>query len=168
MAVTIAPASERGRQVLNQNKFFALATVDENGPWTACLAYTVGPPACLYFFSERASRHGSAILAGNTRVAGVIYDSRATPDEVESIQFSGRGEVAHDEASIRHVLEAGAKCDGNSPPTGEEVKAQLKKSSTLLFRITIEDAYVLDQALFASKGIDAREPVGVAEVFASE
>lgn len=162
--MSVAPAVDRAKEVVRTNRYFVLATVDKTGPWTAVLAHTLGPPNCLYFFSEMDSRHGKALQKG-AAVAGVMYDSRCSPAEAESLQFSGRGELAHNRASIEFVLREGARRDGQSPPTTADVEAAIKKPTTRLFKITIQEAFVLDQELFASKGLDGRVKVDVKHVF---
>lgn len=149
-------ALARAKTVLASNKYFALATVDESGPWVATLAYTIGPPNCLYFFSEKTSRHGQALLNGSV-VAGVIYNSQCSASDAESIQFSGIGELAHNKETITFVLGLSA--------TQDQVAKSLQNTSTLLFRVSISDAFVLDQELFSAKGIDGRESVSVKDVF---
>jgi nitroimidazol reductase NimA-like FMN-containing flavoprotein (pyridoxamine 5'-phosphate oxidase superfamily) len=163
--MAIAPALSRARAVLRENTYFALATVDATGPWVATLAYTAVAPCYLYFFSEETSRHGAA-LAGGATVAGVIYDSRCTPAEAESLQFNGRGEMAHERAQIAEVLRLAAQREGEAAPTVQQIDEAVAKTSTRLFRILVEEAYVLDQELFARQGVDGREAVDVKEVFA--
>ncbi len=148
----ILTAIERARSVLRANKYFALATIDENGPWVAVLAYTIGKDNRLYFFSEKTSRHGQAILNGGA-IAGVIYNSQCTADDAESLQFSGTGYLSHDKASLKEVMQNQA-----------EIEIALQNSSTLLFAVKIEQAFVLDQKLYKEQGIDAREIVPASEL----
>lgn len=165
--MTIEPAAARAKKVMAENKYFVLATNDADGPWAAALAFTFLAPNFLCFFSERSSRHGAAILEG-AKVAGVIYDSQSTPENVESIQFSGWGEAAHDRETIASVLRAGRASDGSPPPSEEEIDAELAKSSTVLFRVSIDDAYVLDQQLYNDQGKDGRERFDPACLSANE
>lgn len=164
--MTIPTAIDRAKTVLKENRYFVLATNDGDGPWAAVLAHTLIAPRYLYFFSQASSRHGRA-LTNRSRVAGVIYDSRCSPAEAESLQFSGFGEIAHDRASIAEVLRLAAVRDGDSPPTEQAIDAAFLKTTTPLYRILIENAYVLDQTLFAQEGIDAREDVDIEEAFRS-
>lgn len=157
---SIKPALERAKAVLSGNTYFALATQDENGPWVATLAYTIAAPHGLYFFSQKTSRHGRAILNGHEKVAGVIYDSRCTAEEAESLQFSGLGKCVHDREHIAAVLKA-----NGSKVSDVQIDEALQSESTLLFCVTLNDAYVLDQKLFAAEGIDAREAVAVVDLF---
>lgn len=152
----VTSAQERGRQVLQSNKYVALATVDANGPWAATLAYTIGSDHGLYFFSHTSARHVKAVLGSNHKVAGVIYDSHCTPETAESLQFSGTVELTHDRRSILQLLSA---------EQAHEVEKILQNDETLLFRIVMKDAYVLDQELYAAKGIDGRQAVDVRYLF---
>lgn len=161
----IAPALTRAQAVIANNKYFALATVDDRGPWVAALGYTFVQPNALCFFSEASSRHGAALREGG-HVAGVVFDSRCEPADVESVQFSGRGEVVRDRDSIAEVLRLSAQRAGDPPPSDDVIDEHVSRTTTLLYRIVIEDAYVLDQNLYEAEGIDAREPVRIEDVFA--
>ncbi len=157
--MSILPPLERALQVVKTNQYFTLATQDSHGPWAAALAYTLGPPHCLYFFSQKKSRHGQALL-NKSKIAGVFYDSTLPPEKVESLQFSGYGELAHNYENISYVLNA------NGEQVAEEkIQQKLNDTSTLLFRICVEAAYVLDQELYAEKAIDGRQPVSVEKLF---
>ncbi len=162
--MTILPALHRAQNVLKQNPYFVLATIDTEGPWAAALAYTWAFPGYLYFFSELDSRHGRA-LAQPSQVAGVIFDSRATPDMVESLQFSGRAEIFHTKAAIETVLTLSAKRTGAKNPSNDTINEQFMHPSTRLFRVSIESSYVLNQARFAKDGTDGREQVDTEAVF---
>ena len=148
-------ALERAKAVLQDNKYFVLATVDEDGPWAATLAHTI-VGNCLYFFSHTSSRHARAVIQGNCKIAGVIYNSQCTPDTAESLQFGGIIDIVQDRHSIVKFL---------SDEQSSEVDKILQNQDTLLFRIKLENAYVLDQALYAEQGIDAREAVDIEQLF---
>ena len=158
----IEPANARASKVLASNCYFALATTDADGPWVAALAFTRLAPNYLCFFSQTTSRHGRALRDG-AAVAGLIYNSQCSAEDAESIQFSGRGEVKHDRETIAAVLGAGS--DTADPA---EVEKHLQDETTLLYRISVDEAWVLDQAIFQEKGVDAREPFDVAAVFGSD
>ena len=164
--MTTEAADVRARKVYAASKYFVLATQDAEGPWAAALAFTYLAPNDLAFFSQRNSRHGAAIAAG-APVAGVFYDSNCTFEDVESIQFSGRGMLAHDRDTIRSVLEAGRTAEAPAV-TDEDVDAEYRKTDGAYYRITIEKAWVLDQRAFSENGIDAREAVDVAAMFSTD
>lgn len=156
--MAFAAASERARTVLTSNKYFVLAINDNSGPWAAALAYTFKAPNFLYFVSQKTSRHGEALLNGGA-VAGVIYNSQCSFHDAESIQFSGKGEVVHDIETITDVMRAAAIRDGQPEPTAEQISSVSNGEPNLVYRVSIDDAYVLDQQLFADKGLDGREKV---------
>lgn len=164
--MTTEPANVRARKVYAASKYFVLATQDADGPWAAALAFTYLAPRDLSFFSQRNSRHGAALAEG-APVAGVFYDSNCTFENVESIQFSGRGALAHDRDTIRAVLEASRAAEAPAV-TDEDVEAEHAKTDGAYYRVTIEKAWVLDQRAFQNNGIDARETVDVAAIFATE
>lgn len=152
------PAQDRACEVLRRNKYLVLATNDEHGPWAAALAFTVVPPRTLCFVSQTASRHGGAISAGS-RVAGVMFDSTAPAEQVESIQFSGVAQETRDPERIRMVLGL-----GGSEPESAEVERIANDPDVAMYEVTVEDAHVLDQTAWFEHGIDAREPVDFAAV----
>jgi nitroimidazol reductase NimA-like FMN-containing flavoprotein (pyridoxamine 5'-phosphate oxidase superfamily) len=167
MNAQIPPAIDRAVRVLRQNRYFVLATSDRNGPWAAALAYVAAAPGRLYFVSRKSSRHASALRA-NPRVAGVIYDSTAATEDVESIQFSGHClELENQQEETLLVLQRSARRDGGPIPTAEDVRSLCESEEQRVYRIAIEDAYVLDQTAWIERGEDAREPVDVDAVFAS-
>ena len=161
--MAILPGVLRAQMVLKDSRYFSLGTVDSEGPWVAVLAYVLGPPNCIYFFSERWSRHGRAILDGGS-VAGVMYDSRCRPADAESFQFAGTCEVVDDRATLFDVLKLTAKRDGKPAPDDETLRSMLQRSA-VLFRVSVNAGFVLDQTLFAMEKIDGREAVSVEEVF---
>lgn len=161
----ILPAVERARNVLQKNRYFVLATNDERGPWAAALAFAPALPAKLFFISRTGARHSIAI-ENNSQVAGVIYDSTATIDDVECIQFSGRGRKVRDSHEARIALK-GHPADKGEDPDDEAVRQLLNNPDEAAYCITIQDAYVLDQLTWQTQGIDAREPVQILDVFSN-
>ncbi len=162
--MTIEPAIVRAKRVLAANNYFALATQDADGPWVAALAFTFLAPNYLCFFSQATSRHGAAIRQG-AKVAGLIYDSQCAGEEAESIQFSGWGEARHDRDTIAAVLQAAHSKGGNPPPTNEEIDKHALDDKALLFRVSVDEAFVLDQEIYNQKGIDARERIDPVQLF---
>lgn len=160
----IDPPLARAKKVLANNSYFALATHDDDGPWIAALAHTFVKPNYLCFFSHATSRHAKAIGDG-ARVAGLIYDSQCTFEEVESIQFSGWADVPADRPTVAALMTAINEKDGKPAPTELEVDERIRDKKALLFRVSVDDAYVLDQHVFQNEGIDAREPVDVVAMF---
>ncbi|MDD9912034.1 MAG: pyridoxamine 5'-phosphate oxidase family protein [Alphaproteobacteria bacterium] len=156
----IKAAETRAEEVILTNKYFSLATVDDNGPWAAALAYTIGFPNYLYFFSHKTSLHGQAMLQPS-KISGVIFDSTVLPENAESIQFSGVGEVCHKRELIEYVLEQNYE----EPPNEDKINELFNNHKTVLFRVSIDEAFVLDQKLFLETGIDGRQPFDIQTVF---
>lgn len=161
---TIEPALARAKMVIANNSYFALATHDKDGPWVAALAHTFVKPNYLCFYSHAKSRHANAI-GGGAKVAGLIYDSQCTFEEVESIQFSGWADVPTDRQTVVALMTAINEKEGKPAPTELEVDMRIGDKDTLLFRVSVDDAYVLDQMVFQREGIDARERVDVIAMF---
>ncbi len=156
-------ATFRAARILAENDYLALSTVDEKGPWAAVVAYSTSPPCFLYFMSRKDSRHGRAIER-DPRVAGVVYTSTAAPDDADSVQFSGTCEEVLEEGPARRFLEQTTHLTDKSP---DEELAEFRADDDLrLYRVTVGDAYVLDQEKWIEQGIDAREEALTAKAFA--
>lgn len=160
----IPAANERALQVLKSNRYFALSTIDQKGPWVAGLAFVpAASPPRLYWMSRNWARHSKAIEHDN-RVAGVIFDSRATLLEVESIQFSGTGHKVTSAEELKIVLR-GHPADNGDEPNEDAIKKILDDPDLSAYCVTIEEAFVLDQAAWMDYQIDARESTDIHEVF---
>lgn len=162
--MNLPSALNRAIKVLSENKYFVLAINDDNGPWASALAHTLGSPNCLFFFSSKSSRHGTA-MSKRCKIAGVLYDSTCSVEDVESIQFSGEGKMAHTRDNVEFVLRLSAKRDRDQEPSDEEIDIAFNKSETLLYRVDVQEAYVLNQELFGKEGVDGREPFDVLSAF---
>ncbi len=164
MAPDIAPPVDRAIAVVRANRYLVLATVDQRGPWAAAVSFVSAAPNRLYFVSRDWSRHGKAIREDG-RVAGVIYDSRAAMEDVESVQFEGVCiELRGNEEETRLVLERGAIRDKGAIPTADDVKQLANSADQRLYRVEIRESFVLDQQAWFTRGVDAREPVDIAAV----
>jgi nitroimidazol reductase NimA-like FMN-containing flavoprotein (pyridoxamine 5'-phosphate oxidase superfamily) len=158
------PFIERAAGMLRANRHLVLATIDEDGPWTAALAFTPFAPNHLFFMSQRESRHGRAIT-GDKRVSGVIYDSTARSEDVDSIQFAGvTEELPKDPAEVRRILNRSAVLSGGGI-SEEEGREFIGNPNTGLYRIEVRQAFVLDQEAWETRRVDARLDVDVKEVF---
>lgn len=163
MTETIDEATSRATRILGENDYVALSTVDENGPWAAVVAYSTSPPCFLYFMSRRDSRHARAIEQ-DPRVAGVAYDSAVTPDDADSVQFSGTCEEVSEEDLARRFLEQTTHLTDKSP---EEELAEFQGDDDMrLYQVTVAETYVLDQEKWIEQGLDARKEALTAKAFA--
>lgn len=167
MVPKIAPALDRAIAVIRSNRYFVLATLDEEGPWAAALTYVPVSPNRLYFVSREWSRHSRAIR-GDARVAGCISDSRAAAEEVESIQFAGRCvELRGKEDETAVVLQRASIRDKAPMPTSDDIRQLAHSTDQCVYRVEIEHAFVLDQNAWFTNGVDAREPVEIDAVLAA-
>lgn len=158
-------AVERAVGIIETNKYFTLATMDDDGPWIAPLAFVALAPNRLLFVSRVTSRHGSSIRAEH-RIGGAIFDSSAAFEGIDGVQFSGTCTGAEaSEDLVRLFLERSA--DMLADPVDEEMEAFSHNAELQLYEVTITDMYVLDQKYWVEEGLDARESVPVDEVFAT-
>ena len=79
---------ERAAKMLRENRFATMATIDANGPWAVPINYVLGPGRVLTFYSAIDSRHARAVVVED-RVSGAVFDSRASSEEVDGLQFDG-------------------------------------------------------------------------------
>ncbi len=74
--------------IISSNQYMTLATVDDNGVWTAPLWYAYGTGK-IFFISNTESRHAKAVLERSS-VSVSIFDSRLPPEKVNGLQIVGR------------------------------------------------------------------------------
>ncbi|KAA2250736.1 hypothetical protein F0L68_38665 [Solihabitans fulvus] len=161
----LSEATGRAIEILRANRYTALATQDAGGPWVAVVGHIAMAPDKLYFVSRHVSRHGTAVRA-EPRVAGVIYDSTVELDKADGIQFAGLcRETEANDALLRRFLDRAA--DQLADSVEEELAAFHANDEFRLYEITVTTAYVLDQQAWAEEGIDSREDVDVATLFAA-
>lgn len=153
--MTHSSALDRAVRVLADNQYLVLATHDNDGPWSAALAHTLLPSG-FYFVSLRDSRHVKAIM-GDSKVSGVIFDSRAKTEDVESIQFSGIASCL-DATQTQSVLSAVKDADEVAESISEHCDPD---STTTIVHVSIDAAWVLDQEAWERASEDRREPVDI-------
>jgi uncharacterized protein YhbP (UPF0306 family) len=78
----------KAASILRANRYLSLGTTGHDGPWVSPVAYVIDSDLSLIFYSEVLSRHGLNI-ASNPRVAGAIFDSSASSEEADGLQFEG-------------------------------------------------------------------------------
>jgi nitroimidazol reductase NimA-like FMN-containing flavoprotein (pyridoxamine 5'-phosphate oxidase superfamily) len=155
----VEDAQARAVRVVVSNRYGVLGTVDSDGPWVAALAVFPTESGRLMFMSPAASRHAMAILA-DPRVSLVMFDSHLTGAEVESLQISGNVEVLNlTIASAMEFARAVKPRLGVASMAKEAAEMVKNRSDYAIFRLTITDSYVLDQAAYRKNGFDARQPV---------
>lgn len=82
-------------EVIEQNRYLALATTDGTEPWVAPVEYITGEGGTFYFFSTVAARH-SADLEDHPVVSAAIYGDdqpEYAPDKtapLRGVQIRGR------------------------------------------------------------------------------
>jgi uncharacterized protein YhbP (UPF0306 family) len=80
---------ERAYRIIRANRYLTMATCAGRDPWIAPLAYVVEPDYSFIYYTATTSRHGKH-TAENPVVACAIFDSTASSDDADGIQFSGR------------------------------------------------------------------------------
>ncbi|MFF5308788.1 pyridoxamine 5'-phosphate oxidase family protein [Streptomyces massasporeus] len=79
--------TQRAAKMIRENRFFTLATQGVDGVWAAPINYVLGENAELYFYSAADARH-SRHIGDQALVAGAVFNSTATSEEVDGLQFA--------------------------------------------------------------------------------
>ncbi|WP_276329041.1 pyridoxamine 5'-phosphate oxidase family protein [Crossiella equi] len=156
-------ATDRAISILRNNRYVVLATTDAQGPWAAALAHAPAAPNHLYFASQNDSRHARALTA-DPRVAGVVYNSTVVSDDADGIQLSGHCEAVHDDDQLLLFLKRSS--DILADPLEEEFAFFRQAEGLTLYKITVDQVWVLDQKRYLEEAVDAREEVDVSRLFA--
>lgn len=77
----------RAAKMFRENRFLTLATHGSDGVWAAPINYVLGTDASLYFYSAAEARH-SHHIGDEATVAGAVFNSTATSEEVDGLQFA--------------------------------------------------------------------------------
>jgi len=85
---------DRVRKIISTNRYLTMATAGDRNPWIAPLAYSVEPDYSFVYYSAQDSTH-SLHIHQNPTVACAIFDSRASSDDADGIQFSAKVEEVH-------------------------------------------------------------------------
>lgn len=132
------------------------------------MAFVIPDTGELAFISQRTSRHAAAV-ARSGAVAGVVYNSTVTPEDAESVQFLGTcADVGEDVSWVRRVLRGFLRVSGgpeDGEPSEELVQRIFTDPDKGVFVISVGEMFVLDQAAWFERQIDAREAVNVPSVF---
>jgi uncharacterized protein YhbP (UPF0306 family) len=83
-------------RLIRGQRYMSLATSDGLRPWVAAVAYVAATGPAFYWASRRDARHSGDILATG-RAAATIFNSEATYEAVEGIQFAGSATVVADQ-----------------------------------------------------------------------
>lgn len=80
---------EMTKDIIKNNKFLSLATVDNDGKvWSTLLSYSVDDNYNFYFTSELDSKHVINII-DNPEVSFTIFDSTRRVSDIDGLQVTG-------------------------------------------------------------------------------
>ncbi|MGW2290695.1 pyridoxamine 5'-phosphate oxidase family protein [Streptomyces phaeochromogenes] len=94
--MSINEFAERAAKMIRENRFLTLATHGADGVWAAPINYVVGSDTHLYFYSAAEARH-SQHIGDRAIVAGSVFNSMATSEEVDGLQFTATCETLNGE-----------------------------------------------------------------------
>ncbi|MEO6891917.1 MAG: pyridoxamine 5'-phosphate oxidase family protein [Ktedonobacteraceae bacterium] len=141
---------ETARDILANNIYMCLSTVDGTRPWVSPVYFSFDEHLTFYFVSEPTSDHVRFLLA-NPEVALAIYDSRQPPYTGEGVWVEGQAfPVSAEEQPM--VLEN--YCHRPHPAnieqgtTGLPSIDLLSKTCLRWFKVIPRHVYVRDAAVF--------------------
>ncbi|HET8840054.1 MAG TPA: pyridoxamine 5'-phosphate oxidase family protein [Ktedonobacteraceae bacterium] len=141
---------ETARDILENNLYMCLATVDGTRPWVSPVYFSFDEYFTFYFVSESTSHHVRFLLA-NPEAALVIYDSRQPPFTGDGVWVEGQAfPVLEEELPI--VLEN--YCNRPHPANIERGSEGLSPADFLSkthlkwFKVIPRHIYVRDAAIF--------------------
>jgi hypothetical protein len=152
---------ERALKIISNNRYLVLATCDSDGPWAAPLAFVWLPDGGFTFYSAMQARH---VCPRGTVVAGAIFDSTASSDEADGVQFS----ASMDEVPVSELVDVmDAYFEGSFPDP--DVRARWVRDPAdfqgdapqRFYRLTVHATYVYDEE---SPRIDQRVEANYSEV----
>lgn len=154
---------ERAHRIILTNRYLTMATCAGREPWIAPLAYVVEPSYSFIYYSAVNSRHGTH-TQDNPHVACAIFNSAASSDDADGLQFSGKvQEVSIDElnAVLNFYFE-------QSFPDQEARKRWIRPPEDFMgsaiqrfYRITPVEMFTID---LTSIKVDKRVPVDLASL----
>lgn len=159
--------SQRAARIVANNRFLTLACADNEGPWAAPINYVIGPGQRLIFYSARESRHSKAI-EHDAAIAGAIFDSRASSDDVDGLQFAGRCEIASG-ATLELAHERYFETNFDSAEDRDwwfrPVEAFSSGGVSAFFQIDLSDVWVIDFESVETNRIDRRLDVNLSDLW---
>ena len=155
----------RAVEILNNNRYFTLATCTNGQPWTAPLAFAeCSEPAGLMFTSSNKSRHIRE-LSENSKVAGAIFNSTLPTSEVDGIQFEGVLSEIKPLAAPGELLKFTKQYLKKQGKVFGGIPQKMPDLSYRLYKIEIARAWVCDLDAYDIRGTDERIKVDVEKVF---
>ncbi|WP_444947142.1 hypothetical protein [Micromonospora ureilytica] len=159
----------RAVKLVRDNRYLTLSTCSDGMAWAAPINYVLGPGDFLHFYSTPTARH-SQDIAVTPRVAGAIFDSTATGDDVDGMQFVGTcAEVAGPE--LAEVSEHYFTANFPDPEVREwwyRPPSEFEGDGTWRFyRLVLTHIYLIDIETFEETKVDSRVEVAPGPVFAA-
>jgi len=158
---------ERAARLIRANRYLTLATADDQGPWAAPINYVTGPGDFLHFYSTITARHSLAV-SHTPRVAGAIFDTRAASEDVDGLQVAasctvvdaGQLDEVHSHYFEVNFADPTERKWWYRPPA-----AFLDGGVWRFYRLTIEEAYVIDFESIEKDRVDRRVTVDLEELW---
>ena len=128
--------------ILTNGNYLHLATVDEQGPWSAILFY-VHDDLNLYWLSQPTTRHSNAIRQFPYRVAGTITLTQKPGEPDIGLQLEGR---AYQLETISLPIAARYQRKRNKPPL--EFGIDFLEAGQAWYQLYTESIEIINQPLW--------------------
>lgn len=166
--VEVPNPAERAAGMLTANRFMTLATVDAAGVWSAPINYVIGPGPHLHFYSARAARHSMAI-SYSSQVAFSVFDTRASSEEVDGLQLSATMSAVSQPDELAAVHDHYFRVNFPDQETREwwwrPVQAFAEGATWAFYRLSIQEAFVINMDSIESERLDLRVSVDLDEMW---
>ncbi len=94
---------EKAAQIIQENVYLTLATVEGNKPWAAPLFYIYDENLNFYFHSRKSSRHAEEIRK-NPDCAVAIFDSTKCSSECDGLQIQATCHEINDVHDVKKII----------------------------------------------------------------
>lgn len=148
---------ELAKQILVDNQYMTLATVDKNGEaWVSPVAYAYDGKKCLYFMSLTSSAHCQNLLKKPT-LAFAIFDSRQEFGKGVGLQIKAQAEIVplyKNPTAMRFYF--GRKWPYGKPGTVSEFKKFFKKYKYRFYKLSLAEVWMNDPSVEYDRRVKVR------------
>jgi len=149
------------RRIMDENRYMALATVDEQGrPWVSPVYFSPDRYADLYWISSPDAQH-SRNLSARPEVSMVVFDSQVPIGGAEAVYMRGHAQEIAEPTPEECAVAFRPRFKGVRSMEPEELRAP---ATLRLYRATATEHSVLIRGgdPVRGRGIDSRLPVTLA------
>ncbi|WP_157968674.1 pyridoxamine 5'-phosphate oxidase family protein [Streptomyces geranii] len=161
--------TQRAAKMIRENRFLTLATHKADEVWAAPINYVVGTDGNLYFYSAAEARH-SRHVGDIAVVAGAVFNSMATSEEVDGLQFSATCEPLDGgklEAISEYYFRVNFPDEVDREWWYRPASAFTPGGTWRFYQLSMTDVFVIDFESVETSRIDKRVQVDIDELRAA-